>query len=51
MTDAELKAKFQTLTKRLGPQRSGQIAEILSNLEARDNLTELSRLLTADAAG
>jgi 2-methylcitrate dehydratase PrpD len=51
MTDAELKAKFHTLTKRLGAQRSGQIAEILSNLEARDNLTDLSRLLTADAAG
>ncbi len=38
--------KFLTLTKGIGSRRAKEIAQIVSNIENCDTMTELSRLLT-----
>ncbi len=46
MTDEQLIKKFNALTKGLVGDRSEQIANIISHIEDRKNLAELSRLLS-----
>jgi 2-methylcitrate dehydratase PrpD len=50
MTHEELTEKFFTLTRGMGDARARRIAEIVSQIEDRDDLTELSRLLTTETA-
>jgi 2-methylcitrate dehydratase PrpD len=46
MTPGELMDKFLTLTKDTGDRRAGEIAQVVSQIEDCDTMTELSRLLT-----
>lgn len=46
MTAARLEQKFDTLTKVIGSERSGRIAQMVADVERVVNLEELSRALT-----
>ncbi len=48
MSSEELVNKFRTLSKGIGDQRIEKIIEIVSHIEDRETLTELSVLLAAD---
>jgi 2-methylcitrate dehydratase PrpD len=48
MTREQLMEKFRTLTQRVGEPTSAQIAQMVSRIDERENLAELSRLLTVD---
>jgi 2-methylcitrate dehydratase PrpD len=44
MSENDLRGKFERLTEKIGPQKSGQLIAMVSDLENVENVKELARL-------
>ena len=45
MSEDDLRGKFERLTERIGPQKSGQLIAMVSDLENVKNVKELARIM------